>query len=126
MGLHQSHVWSKGNGNALNAAKAAESQTNTVHTISHLLQLWSDTLTTLKVTRKRKSIFSGIDLTGQPNGSELLTTGGISKLYHLIYDSEDVEENGLSWGFIYSNDKIMLAHGMLPCTNPKILADTIY
>ena len=94
MGLHQSHVWSKGSGNALNVAKAAESQTNTVCTIFHLLQLQSDTLTTLKVTRKRKSVLGGVDLTNQLNGNKLLTTGGVSKLYHLICDGEDVEENG--------------------------------
>jgi len=35
-GLHRSHVWSGGSGNALNAAKAAESRTDTVRTLSYL------------------------------------------------------------------------------------------
>lgn len=35
-GLHRSYVWSGGNGNALNAAKAAESWTRTVRTLSRL------------------------------------------------------------------------------------------
>lgn len=36
-GLHRSHNWSGGNGNALNAAKVAESRTNTVCIPSPLL-----------------------------------------------------------------------------------------
>ena len=67
--------------------------------------------TALKVTTKRKSIFGGIDLTGQPGGAELLVNGGVSKLYHLICEGEDVRENGTSWGFVYIKDRIMLARG---------------
>lgn len=61
----------------------------------------------------RQSIFNGVDVPGQPSGSELLVSGGVSKLYQLICEGEDVGGNGSSWGFVFTKDKIMLARGMV-------------
>lgn len=111
-GLHRSHIWSGGSGNALNAAKAAESRTNAVRTLTcSLLTPVQFISTTLKAAKTRKLIFGGVDITGRPSGNELLIGGGISKLYHLICEGERVEENGTSWGFVYTREKIMLARG---------------
>lgn len=66
-------------------------------------------LAALKITTTRKSIFSGINLNSQSGG--LLVSGGVSKLYNLICEGEDVEGNGTSWGFVYTKDKITLARG---------------
>ena len=61
----------------------------------------------------RKLIYSSIDLEEQPSANELLIGGRVSKLYHLICGGKSMEENGTSWGLVYTREKIMLARGMV-------------
>jgi hypothetical protein len=65
--------------------------------------------TALKAAAVRKSVFSTVRLPGVTNGAELLITGGVNQLYHLVCEGEDVGVNGTSWGFVFAEDKIMLA-----------------
>ena len=114
-GLHRSYVWSGSNGNALNAAKAAEARTKTVRIVPCWTGLAPTISISLKVTAARKSIFGSIDIKGQPSSAALLVCGGVSKLYNLICAGENVGENGTSWGFVYLKDRVLLARGM--CTD---------
>jgi hypothetical protein len=55
-GLHRSHVWSEGNGNALNAAKVAEGRTKAVRTLSHLISDFNPVYLTYSQANDKKEV----------------------------------------------------------------------
>ena len=110
-GLHRNRIWVGESGNALNAAKAAESRTNKVCNpfcwFRHGVEL-----TIWKTTIKRRNVFAGITLALQPGAIPILPDAGVSKLYPLACEGEGNEGwKGSSWGFVFVMDRIMLSNG---------------
>ena len=113
-GLHRNRVWTGEGGNALNAAKAAESRTNKVCDPCHRIRHRATVLTIWKATVKRRNIFAGITLTRQPGGVPVLPDAGVGKLYPLVCEGEgNGGWKGSSWGFVFVKDSIILSNGTL-------------
>jgi hypothetical protein len=70
-------------------------------------------LTARKATAKRRTVFTGINITRQASGTPILPDAGVSKLYPLVSSGEEADSGwkGTSWGFVYTKEKIVLAKG---------------
>lgn len=132
-GLHRSHMWAGESGNALNAAKVAEDRAKEVRDSVSQFHRCGAMLTIRKATDKRRNVFAGITLAQQPGGVPILSDAGISKLYPLVCKGEGGEGwKGSSWGFVFTNDRIVLSNGMwrrpvqIPLLMPHIPVMAIY
>jgi len=67
-----------------------------------------------RVTKQQK-IFGGINLVRELGGPQVLLGAGVNTMHPLECEGEDSLHEGwkgTSWGFVYTQQKVMLARGM--------------